>query len=222
VPSVSSDPVADWAGASVAVELWRDHDPLVRQLVGMALGDALLTGDLGAAARDLYAGGARCVRIAEPVDVCRDAPAASARALVLIRELTGRGMAVEWTARCADGCVADRRLAHLYPPGAVLGAPSTVAIDWRATYFPCRCVFRRGPGFVEVRDRRFGTLEMFTIDDPLHMAAIDAMAEGLPSGSAPGEVLADFVGAELVAEQAGHLWWLPVRVHRWPTPALMV
>jgi hypothetical protein len=216
VPSVSSD----WAGAAVAVELWRDHDPLVRELAGMALGDALVTGDLVAAARDLYGGGARCVRIAEPVDVCRDATATSARALVLIRELTGRGMAVEWTARCADGCVADRRLAHLYPPGDILGAPG--AAEWRATYFPCRCVFRRGPGFVEVRDRRFGTLEMFTVDDPRHMAAIDAMVAGIPSESVPDEVLADFAGAGLVAEQAGHLWWLPVRVHRWPTPALMV
>jgi hypothetical protein len=211
---------SDWAAVSVPVELWRDHDPLVRQLDGMALGDALLTGDLGAAARDLYAAGARCVRLAEPVDLCRDASATSARALVLIRELTGRGMAVEWTARCADGCVADRGLAHLYPPGDVLGAPAAVAADWRATYFPCRCVYRRGPGFVEVRDRRFGTLEMFTIDDPRHMAAIDAMAEGTPS--VPDDVLADLAGAGLVAEQAGHLWWLPVRVHRWPTPALMV
>ncbi|OLF16191.1 DUF5825 family protein [Actinophytocola xanthii] len=216
--SVSSE----WAGAAVVVESWRDHDPLARELFGMALGSTVVTDDPVTAAADLYAAGARCVRVPDTVELCRDASATSARSLLLVRELTGRGVAVEWTARCADGCVTDGRFGHLYPPSAVLGQPAAVAAGWRKSYFPCRCVFRHGPGFLEVRDRRFGTLEMFTVDEPAHLATIAALVTGVPVAGVPADVLADLVGAGLVAEHAGHVWWLPVRVHRWPAPALVV
>jgi hypothetical protein len=83
-------------------------------------------------------------------------------------------------------------------------------------------VYRYGPGFVEVRDRRSGTLQMYTIDESPHLDAIAAMAEGVVAADVPAGVRRDLADADLVAEHAGHLWWLPMRLYRWPFPSLGV
>lgn len=215
--------LADWSTVEVDVELSRDYDPAAARVAGMDLGRHRLTGSWGPVAADLHRMGARHVRVLEPVDLCADTDAASARALVLIRELTARGLAVEWVARCRDGCVGEGLFHHLYPPVRIEDpvAGSTLP-TWRDTYFPCRCVSRRGPGFVEIRDRRSGSLEVITIDEPEHLTAIAAMVEGVAAGEVPPKVREELTDARLVAEQAGHLWWLPTPAHRWPFPALIV
>jgi hypothetical protein len=212
----------EWRDISVDVELWRDYDPVVRYRPGMRLGTRTLAGAWRQSATELYEAGARCVRIAEPVTICGNVSVQSGRTLVLIRELTSHGFAVEWRAVCRDGCVALRRLNHLYPPIEVAGAPEEATRDWRATFFPCKCVCRRGPGFIEVRDRRLGSLEMFTIDDPRHIAAIEAISEGVAADEVPPDVRCDLAEADLLAEHAGYLWWLPMRVRRWPFPSMAV
>ncbi|MFF2073192.1 DUF5825 family protein [Kitasatospora sp. NPDC058162] len=213
---------AAWRAAAPEAELWLDYDPVARDLPGFALGRRTLSGPARAEVTELHGAGVRCLRLTEPVRLCADAPAASARALMLLREATGQGLAVLWEAVCTDGCAAQRRFNHLYPPAQLTGAPQDVADDWRAAYFPSKCVFRRGPGFVEVRDRRFGTLELFTIDEPDHLAQVEALAEGVEVGLLPDAVHRDFADAGLIAEQAGRAWFLPMRVRRWPFPSLTV
>ncbi|GAA1934548.1 DUF5825 family protein [Kitasatospora viridis] len=207
---------------ALEVELWLDYDPAVQRLPGIALGVRGLRAPARSEVTELHRSGVRCVRLVEPVALCRDAPAAAAQALLFVREATSQGLAVRWRARCADGCAASGLFHHLYPPQEVLGAPPEVAARWRDGYFPSRCVFRRGPGFVEVRDRRFGTLELFTIDDPEHLAEIEALSEGAEAGRLPAAVRRDFTEAGLITEQAGLAWWLPMRVRRWPFPSLTV
>ncbi|MEV4194663.1 DUF5825 family protein [Streptomyces toxytricini] len=208
---------AEAQGAAVPVEAWRDYDAAARVLPGMRLD---LPEPGGATAREdaerLHAAGARCVRLPEPVEVCAGAGPRSARALALVRELTGRAVAVEWTARCGDGCAASGKLGHLYPPEEVERAAAGAARAWREAYFPGKCVFRRGPGFVEVRDRRFGALELFTIDEPPFLAAIGVLRDGAAAGAVPEGVLAELEGARLVSWSGGRAWWLPLAVHRWP------
>ncbi|MFE4357943.1 DUF5825 family protein [Kitasatospora sp. NPDC056800] len=213
---------AAWRAAGPEVELWLDYDPAARELPGFALGRRTLPGPAQEEVTGLHRTGVRCLRLTEPVRLCADAPAASARALMLLREATGQGLAVLWQAVCTDGCAARRRFHHLYPPERLTGGPEDVVADWRATYYPSKCVFRRGPGFVEVRDRRFGTLELFTIDEPAHLAQVDALAEGVEVGRLPEAVHRDFAEAGLIAEQAGRAWFLPMRVRRWPFPSLTV
>jgi hypothetical protein len=214
---------ADWGSTEVEVELFRDYVPGAARIPGMALGVRRLTGPLRPVTAALHREGARYAKIAAPVDVCVDANLSSARALVLIRELTARAVAVEWTARCLDGCVGQGVLDHLYPPGRVEGtAHEALTRRWRLSYFLGKCVFRRGPGFVEVRDRRSGSLEMFTIDSPEHLSAIAAMLEGDLAADIAADVRRELTDAQLVAEQAGHLWWLPTPAYRWPFPALAV
>ncbi|TDC59736.1 hypothetical protein E1258_16965 [Micromonospora sp. KC207] len=213
----------DFAATVVEVELSRDYDPVAARLPGMALGTHRLAGPCGPAAAAWYRAGARHARLAHPVDLCADADATSARSLLLIRELTAHGVAVDWTARCRDGCRGGDLFTHLCPPARLAGDDAgTVAARWRAAFFLGRCVYRRGPGFVEVRDRRSGFLEVVTIDEPGHLTAIAALAEGVAATAVPPAVRRDLAGAHLVVEQAGHLWWLPTRAHRWPFPALIV
>jgi hypothetical protein len=204
-------------GGTVTVRLWRDHDPVVRLVPGVAMGERRITADWAEVAVELYRQGARYARIAEPVELCATGPAGP---LILLRELTARGLAVDWTARCADGCDADLLLRHLWPPSTVDGTEA--AGEWARTFFPCKCVYRHGPGFVEVRDRRFGSLELFTIDEPEHLAAIGALAGGAPNGAVPAAVRAELGAARLLGEHRGLLWWLPARVYRWPFPPLLV
>ena len=230
MPSPSADRAVAWQAAAPAVELWRDYDPAARRLPGMSLGTRVLRGPARTAVTEWYDAGARCLRLPEPVRLCADAPPESARALLLVREATSRGFAVLWSTHCADGCAAGRAYHHLHPPTALTGPTGRtgavpadeVLAGWRTTYFPSRCVFRRGPGFVEVRDRRFGSLELFTIDEPGHLDAIDALTEGVPVADVPEGARRDFAEAGLIAEHAGHAWWLPMRVRRWPFPSLTI
>ena len=246
MPSLQADRAAAWQAAAPAVELWRDYDPAARRLPGMSLGTRVFHGSARTAVTEWYDAGARCMRLPEPVRLCADAPPESARALLLVREATSRGFAVLWSAYCADGCAAGRPYHHLHPPTALTGltgltgltvrtgavpaeevpaeeAPAEeVLAGWRTSYFPSKCVFRRGPGFVEVRDRRFGSLELFTIDEPGHLDAIDALTDGVPVADVPAGVRRDFAEAGLIAEHAGHAWWLPMRVRRWPFPSLTI
>ncbi len=181
-----------------------------------------LTAPLSATAAKLYRSGRRYMRIGDPVRLCEDASSQSTDALVLLRELTALGAAVSWTASCDDGCVNTRRFSHLFPPSAVHGADPVVAREWRERYLPCMCVFRRGPGFVEVRDRRRGTLDIITLDEPDVLAAIEPLLEGVAVAELPAGMLDPLREADLVAEQGGLAWWLPARVHRWPNPSMIV
>ncbi|ASW58080.1 DUF5825 family protein [Plantactinospora sp. KBS50] len=214
---------AGWTAAGVEVELSRDYEPGAGRLPGMSFGTRRLAGAWQPLAADLYRAGVRHARLAEPVELCPAAGVGSARALVLIRELTAHAVAVDWVARCRDGCAGQGLFNHLYPPDRVDGAGEDAAVrGWRESFFLGKCVFRRGPGFAEVRDRRLGSLEMFTIDEPEHLAAVRELTEGVPADRVPPAVRRDLADARLIAEQAGHLWWLPTRAYRWPFPALAV
>lgn len=218
-----SQRLADWTRNEVEVELHRDYEPAAARIPGMALGVRRLTGLLRPLAADLHSEGARQARLGVPVDLCVRADASSARALVLIRELTAHGVVVDWTARCVDGCADSGVLHHLFPPARIDGVTDQTTADrWRESFFLGKCVFRHGPGFVEVRDRRFGSLEIFTVDAPEHLAALPGLVEGVDVAELAPQVRREFADAHLIAEHAGHLWWLPTRTYRWPFPALAV
>ena len=206
--------------AGVAVESWRDNG--TRHLPGSSFGAAVIGPPMSRTVPEHYRSGARCVRLVDRVRLCADASEQSVQSLILIRELTGLGAAVSWTAECDDGCVASRKLAHLFPPMAVRGADPGALTEWRERYLPCMCVWRQGPGFVEVRDRRLGTLEIFTIDDPDSLTALAAAQDGVATDSIPEPVRADLREAGLLAEHGDRAWWLPIRIRRWPNPSMIL
>jgi hypothetical protein len=144
--------------------------------------------------------------------------------MVLLRELTSWAIVTDWQLLVGEHLDVWQRLNHLHPPRQLPDHPDAeeVLAGWRDTFYLCKCVYRHGPGFVQVRDRRSGSLLRFTIDDPEYLAAIETLLPGAPSDAVPPGVLDDFI-AEGLAGVAGDLaWWLPYRVRRWPYPSMIV
>lgn len=193
----------------VTVALWRDYEELERP--GVFAGTAAVPVPAAEAGRAFFEDGVRRVALIDTVDLGR--AAAAVRALVLLRELTGYGIAVDWRLRLDAG--RWRPLSHLYPPGEVIGAED-VRLEWRNGYHFFKCAYRRGPGFLQVRDRRSDVLRNITIDGPAHRAAIDDLLEGCPASAVPPPILRDLTTMGLVHLLGGTAWWLPYRARRWP------
>lgn len=227
-------------GGPWELRLWRDHDPRTHGIRGIDLGRVFLRGDPRALAAELFAGGVRRVRLRRPVDLSGASdPRTVVDGMILIQELTAWGTVVDWTVRWGDHRRVWEQLQHLYPPREFEPEPSPAAgsraagappgqgepdelARWRRSFFLCKCCYRRGPGFVQVRDRRSGVLSRFVIDDPRYLGTLDRLLGGAPVADLPPDVLRDFV-AEGLAGVAGPLgWWLPYRVRRWPWPVALV
>lgn len=208
--------------------LWRDHDDALLDQPGIAMGTrrpgpAGWT-DAAATVAGLYHGGVRRAALSHPVDLTRNTdPPSLVQAMVLLRELTSWGIAVDWEAEFDDPEM-WRLLNHLYPPKAAHGLPDAekALTDWRQTFYLCKCVYRQGPGFLQVRDRRAGTLARFTIDDPAYIAAVHTLLDGAPVDAVPEPILSAFLEEGLAGVVGELAWWLPYRVRRWPWPSLVV
>ncbi|MFF8727088.1 DUF5825 family protein [Streptomyces sp. NPDC015171] len=205
-----------------AVLAWRDYDPAACELPGMFLGELVLPGPPEGESERLWQLGARRVRLPAPVDVAagRDPERAgqAVAALSLVRDLTARAVVVEWDLRLPAG--ADevwKVLSHLQPPRRIEGpAGAGEALrTWQQGHYLCKCLWRKGPGFVQIRDRRWGELRRFTADEPHYEDTIERLAYGAPADSVPADVLDDFRTEKLVLDVGPLAWWLPYRISRW-------
>ncbi|PRH79823.1 hypothetical protein C6N75_07405 [Streptomyces solincola] len=209
-------------GPPPTVLAWRDYDPEACRLPGMYLGELALPGPLPQESDRLWHLGARRVRLPHPVDLTpgpdAERAAATTAALSLVRDLTARAVLVEWTLRLAPAAGdAWRVLSHLQPPRHIEGPPDAddVLAAWRAGHYLCKCLWRQGPGFIQIRDRRFGELRRFTADEPGYAEAIGALAYGAPADCVPRAILDDFRGEQLTLDVGPLAWWLPYRISRW-------
>ncbi|MFF8314664.1 DUF5825 family protein [Streptomyces lydicus] len=217
------------ARGALTLSAWRDYDEDACALPGMSLGAVELTGPPEKYATRLWELGARRVRLADPVDLTAvadpDAAAHAVRQLCLVRDLTARAVLVEWHLRLPpqpdDGW---RDLSHLQPPLTLAGPadPAAALTTWRNEHYLCKCLWRQGPGFVQIRDRRWGDLRRFTADEPAYHEAIGLLAYGAPPSAVPEAIAADFLEERLIARTGPLLWWLPYRVHRWIQEAMAI
>ncbi|MBD0741703.1 DUF5825 family protein [Streptomyces sp. CBMA152] len=210
-------------GPALTVTAWRDYDPEACGLPGMDLGERELTGPVDAESDGLWELGARRVRLARPVDLAGagnpDTAEHAVRALSLVRDLTARAVLVEWELLLDPAAPDDawRALGHLQPPQRLEGPGEAAEVleSWRRGHYLCKCLWRQGPGFVQIRDRRWGDLRRFTADEPEYREAIADLSYGAPAADVPAAVLADFLGEQLVLQVGELAWWLPYRVSRW-------
>lgn len=201
----------------MALTLWRDYDSEATSLPEIGLNVDIISDSGIEQARGSFIRGVRRVAVEGLVDLSGDGDTLAAfRALVLLRELTSHGIVIDWALRPPGQW---RLLSHLYPPSAVAGAPR-VARAWREEYHHGKYVVRRGPGFVQIRDHRFGALKSSTIDDPGYFAALDRMMAGCSSIDLPMEVLREFVRQGWVLHLGKQICWLPCRPYRWPCPSM--
>ncbi|MFP8940012.1 DUF5825 family protein [Streptomyces fenghuangensis] len=215
--------------APLTVTAWRDYDPRACALPGMRLGDVRIEGPVAAAVDRLWESGVRRVRLPDTVDLAGAGdPGAAARAvrdLCLVRDLTARAVFVEWRLRLAPEPPGGWEvLGHLQPPAELEGPEDAAGAlaRWREGHYLCKCLWRQGPGFVQIRDRRWGDLRRFTADGPEYHAAITALAYGARPGDVPAPVLAEFREERLVADVGPLVLWLPYRVRRWIQEAMAI
>ncbi|WP_328935894.1 MULTISPECIES: DUF5825 family protein [unclassified Streptomyces] len=203
--------------------LWKDRDPAAMRLPGMYCGTLDGPPDNPVhAVGQLASEGVQFVRVPEPVDLTDPDSASAVAVLLLVRELTGHGIAVDWTLRMADPAQ-WQALSHLYPPAAVLrGATGEendagVVTAWRDSFHIAKCGYRRGPGFLEIRDHRWGSFRRLVVNAP-RSTAFQRLLDGVPvvATASTERVLERHLRENLVHRAGRHMWWTPYRLRRWP------
>lgn len=148
--------------------------------------------------------------------------------LAFLRAALTENVEVRWNARISDNngssTLDTTPLHHLWPPTtiAVGGLPPEPAREWRAAFKYGLCYYRRGPGFVLIKDNRVADCHAhLTIDHPDLMATFLAGCTLLrdsaltPTQREAVDVLA---GENLVYRVDDLLLTLPIRMRRWPVP----
>jgi hypothetical protein len=211
-----------------AIRAWRDLDPQARGLPGMSLGSLPVTAQNHEADR-LWDLGVRHAELDTDVDLSAGDPAARRRAvdrLCLVRDLTARAVSVDWDLRLPPGDSAHhwKVLSHLQPPRTITGLEDgqEALHAWRTRHYLCKLVWRQGPGFVQIRDRRWGDLRRFTADEPRYREAVALLDTGVHHAEVDADVLREFTEEHLVLRVGELAWWLPYRVSRWLQEAMAV
>ncbi|MEW1644143.1 DUF5825 family protein [Streptomyces sp. NPDC091219] len=203
--------------------LWKDRDAAAMRLPGIYHGalDRPPDDPVHAVAQ-LASEGVQFVRVSEPVDLTDPDGASAVAVLLLVRELTGQGIAVDWTLRTADPAQ-WQALSHLYPPAAVLRGSAGEECDagvvtaWRGLFHIAKCGYRRGPGFLEIRDHRWGSLRRLVVNAP-RSTAFQRLLDGVPAvlSASTERALERHLRENLVHRAGRYVWWTPYRLRRWP------
>jgi hypothetical protein len=204
--------------AIVAMTLWKDRDPAAMRLPGIYAGTLDQLDDPLTTVSSLAASGVQYAQLRDPVDLGDTDGAAAAAALVAVRELTSHGIAVDWTIRLPAGAAGWQQLSHLYPPVAVLcGSESeNVTTWWRDSFHAAKCGYRRGPGFLEIRDRRTGSFRRTVIRSAQNDQGIAPLLRGMPAASLSEAATRRYLEADLIHQAGRFLWWTPYLIRRWP------
>ncbi|MFD3536868.1 RiPP maturation radical SAM C-methyltransferase [Streptomyces sp. NPDC058664] len=209
---------ANWK-TDAALTLWRTRP----QAYAGWLRDSEVPRRSVQSAEDWYRDGVHLVRFSHPVDLVGGDTAQNVASLCLIRELTGQGIAIEWTLN-ANEQFQWRDLDHLHPPTHIDGIADAQAVrqQWTDDFHLCRLFYRRGPGFVQIRDHRFDGLRRLTLPGQEAMDLVARLEDGAQIDSLPDRLVASLAEARLIGTVGDLVWWLPYRVQRWPTPAMSV
>ncbi|GCD92761.1 DUF5825 family protein [Embleya hyalina] len=203
----------------VRLALWRDRDPEAMRIPGMYLGEADVAGDPLDEVAGLAAGGACLARLPAAIDLSTGgveaAGAAAVAGLVVVRELTAHGIAVDWTLRPAAGPWDWRPLGHLHPPTTVIDGAG-LAAAWRDDFRPAKFGYRHGPGFIEVRDHRADPFRRLVIRNPRYEQVIEPLLRGVATTDLTEAVTARYHEAGLLHRVGGYVWWTPYRVRHSP------
>lgn len=222
MPTMNDAATIPGNGFDVRFSMWRHGDATVRAMPDMHLGDHVLGGDVADEARRIYQSGARFVSIEPTVDLGGRAGTEHViPALSFIRDLTSYGVEVDWRARMTEPDGPEWWVfSHLFPPSVLEGPRGAEALNiWRARYHVGRCFFRRGPGFLQIRDRRHAGLRRLTVSDGAHVSAVESLVADRGADSVPAALMSVFEKHRLVIRIGGDVWWAPYRLRRWASPS---
>jgi Family of unknown function (DUF5825) len=161
------------------------------------------------------------LRVAAPLRLGLD-PAADAAALRLLTEAISRQVPVEWEL-ATEPPWPIRTLVHLPPPGeAADPAARRYADQWRGLHRFGLCTYRRGPGFIRIRDLRPGGPHSRVVVDGPWAERFEALAAATADITAAPfrPLLEELLGAGLAIRLGERYHVLPFRPRRWPVPFL--
>lgn len=200
------------------LQVWRDYDRQALRLGEfMRLDSFAPAADVGLLAGNFFDSGGRLVIINEIIDFDALDVVDASRFFELLRELTSYGVTVEWRLRTSHSDKRWRDLWHLFPPAEVAvpaHSDGQILEFWRWQFHYGLCVMRKGPGVIEVRDRRSGRMRCLRFTSPLHLAAIERLEKGASASTFAPEVLAEFEAARVVMAIGDMRLWLPYRFRR--------
>ena len=165
----------------------------------------------------------RSVQVLPSQNLSVDRAVSTLAFLRLLRDAMSQGVAITWRGSI-DPRIDTSLLHHLPPPTRC----SPAFDDWRSSHRPGLCYYRRGPGFVNVKDVRSAEAAVrFSIDvdddggdDPI--TTLEGVC-GVEDLSARGRSLLDELTRERLALRLGEFaTLLPYRMRRWPVPSLEV
>lgn len=201
-----------------AIEAWRDYEPSVTQVPGVYQGVFELPLDGREYLDAMYTAGIRMIRFCEEVRPA-DNPVSFVGFLRLLGDATAIGMRVLWSlASDRTGNTSDwRPMAHLHPPTEVTEDPGGhILRAWRSGFSFNGCTSRRGPGFIQVHDKRGPGLQRFTIANPRLLTAVETARHAVPMKSLPADCVASLIKTGLFADVNGVGWWMPYQMRRRP------
>ncbi|MDH6139968.1 hypothetical protein P3T35_001968 [Kitasatospora sp. GP30] len=147
-------------------------------------------------------------------------PLATLTFLAFLRVCLEEGVAVRWSAT-ACGELDTAPLHHLWPPSGIAGLPTDRWRAWHNAFRYGLCHFRRGPGFITVKDGRAEHDVHLMLDHSDLIAAFLAGRTPLPADSltATQRLAVDLLTAESLMYCLGDLLLtLPAHMRRWPVP----
>jgi hypothetical protein len=155
-----------------------------------------------------------------PLDLGGD-PAATTRAVALLRDLAPTGQAIDWRGRVTGPI--DLSLLHHLPPPAEL-EPGAEAMDaWSRSHGFGAFHYRMGPGFLQVKDVRDPASPSQTVlENPVLIDVFTTCLTPTPVRDVDAPALRDLVRRRLVLQAGGMAVTLPYRLARWPIPFLAI
>lgn len=202
------------------LEVWHDYDGEALRLGEcMRLDSVAPATDADLLAKNVFDIGGRLVVFDEIIDFDALDMLDSARFFMLLRELTSYAIKVDWRLKISHDAMRWRDLWHLFPPSEVVisADKSGQTLEfWKRHFYFGLCVMRRGPGMIEVRDRRSARLRSVRFTSPSHLEAIERLERGAPASSFAPEVLTELEAARVVMAIGDMRLWLPYRFRRAP------
>jgi ribosomal peptide maturation radical SAM protein 1 len=201
--------------ARTSLRCWRGRDPEVLEEDGMYLGEVQYADDPAQTASEVVARGGLHVALPGPAGIGHD-DRHDVRTLTHVRELTGRGISVDWELDLGPEAGQWQLFSHLYPPRSVAGADGAAILDqWRRSWHMNKCGYRRGEGFIEIVDLRHGTQRRILMRKA-HEEKLASLLRGAPVADFRPEEIEAFIRSGLVHRINTWLWWMPSRITRWP------
>ncbi len=158
------------------------------------------------------------VHIAEPVPLGHDTDT-DVVYYSHLREATRRRVSLRWTLS-GDQCIPTELVRHLIPPTLWDAGNDDVARGWRDLYRFGLLHFRKGPGFVTVKDLRKGFHRVTYTLTGQHASTLLTMADGIvhPLVELDTDAVQELVaiGVAIAGHELGALLALPS--DEWPVP----